>query len=247
MPLGPAGRDELPSGYVVVCAWSYSLAVSQAASTFLFADMAGFTALTEAHGDERAADAAEDFCARVRELAGSDVEVVKTIGDAVMCRSAVAAAAVAVALRITYSFGGEHGALPVRVGMHTGSAVERDGDWYGGAVNVAARVAALAAAGEVLLTDATAEAAGEMPGVELRRHGVHELRHVPRPMPVLRAVSERGAAADHMDVDPVCRMVIDPGRAAGVLEHRGRRYRFCSLECAGAFARNPERFSHTAG
>jgi adenylate cyclase len=216
--------------------------VSGDVSTFLFADMAGFTALTEAHGDDRAADAATDFCARVREYVGSDVEVVKTIGDAVMCRSAGAAAAVEAALRVTDSFGGEHGALSVRVGMHTGAAVEREGDWYGGTVNVAARVAALAAAGEVLLTDATAEAAGAIPGVELRKHGVHELRHVPRPMTVLRAVSERGAPADQMDVDPVCRMVIDPGRAAGVLEHRGRNFRFCSLECAGAFASDPDRF-----
>jgi YHS domain-containing protein len=64
---------------------------------------------------------------------------------------------------------------------------------------------------------------------------------------VLRAVSTRGSAADEMDVDPVCHMVIDPGRAAGVLEHRGRRYRFCSLECAGAFARDPDRYGQAAG
>ena len=217
--------------------------MSHGDSTFLFADMAGFTALTEAHGDDHAADAAADFCARVRQFAGPDLEIVKTIGDAVMCRGPSAGAAVEAALRITESFGGEHGALPVRVGMHTGPAVERERDYYGATVNVAARVAALAAAGEVLLTEATAEAAGPLPGVELRKHGVHELRHVPRPMAVLRAVSERAAATDHMDVDPVCRMVIDPGRAAGVLEHRGRNYRFCSLECAGAFARDPERFA----
>ena len=90
--------------------------------------MAGFTALTEAHGDDNAADAAADFCARVREFAGTDLAVVKTIGDAVMCRSVSAAAAVEAGLRITDSFGGEHGALSVGVGMHTGSAVEREGD-----------------------------------------------------------------------------------------------------------------------
>jgi adenylate cyclase len=159
-----------------------------------------------------------------------------------MCRSAGAGAAIQAALRITHHFGDEHGALPVRVGMHTGPAVERDGDWYGGTVNVAARVAALAAAGEVLLTEATATAAGQLPGVELRKHGVHELRNVARPVTVLRAVAEGASGASEMDLDPVCRMIVDPGQAAGVLEHRGRSYRFCSLECAASFAREPDRY-----
>lgn len=212
-------------------------------STFLFVDMAGFTALTEAHGDEHAAEAAAGFCERVRELLGREGEVVKEIGDAAMCRSPDAAAAIDGALRITQHFGEEHGALPVRIGMHTGPAVERDGDWYGGTVNLAARVAALASAGEVLLTEATAGAAGELPGIELRKHGVHKLRNVSEPVPVLRAVREAPDAAADMDVDPVCRMVVDPGQAAGVLEHGGRRYRFCSLRCARAFASDPDRYS----
>ncbi len=214
--------------------------------TFLFADMAGFTALTEVHGDEHAADAAADFCRRVRALAEPGTEVVKTIGDAVMCRSADARAAVEAGLGMTLHFGGEHGALPVRVGMHTGPAIERGGDWFGGTVNVAARVAALAASGEVLLTEATATAAGELPGVELRGHGVHDLRNVAEPLAVLRAVPTGTGERADMDVDPVCRMVVDPGRAAGILEHRGRLYRFCSLDCAGRFATDPDRYAAAA-
>lgn len=212
-------------------------------STFVFADMAGFTALTEAHGDEHAAEAAAGFCEGVRDLLGAAGEVIKEIGDAAMCRSPEAGAAIEASLRITQHFGEEHGALPVRVGMHTGPAVERDGDWYGGTVNVAARVAALAIAGEVLLTEATADAAGELPGIELHKHGVHDLRHVSEPVALLRAVREDPGTTPEMDVDPVCRMVVDPGQAAGVLEHRGRTYRFCSLQCAGAFAGDPDRYS----
>ena len=60
--------------------------MSDAPATFLFADIAGFTALTEAHGDERAVALVDAFCAAV------DVELpaggtrVKSIGDAVMLR-----------------------------------------------------------------------------------------------------------------------------------------------------------------
>jgi class 3 adenylate cyclase len=211
-------------------------------STFLFADMAGFTALTEAHGDESAADAAADFCRSVRELVVDDAEVIKTIGDAVMCRATDAAAAVDAALRITQRFCDAHGALPVRVGMHTGPAIERDGDWFGATVNIAARVAALAAGDEVLLTEATASAAPDLAGVELHRHGVHELRNVKEPITLLRAVAT-GTATAPVDLDPVCRMVVDPGRAAGLLEYGGRTYRFCSLACAASFASEPDRYA----
>lgn len=55
--------------------------------TFLFADLAGFTALTEAHGDEHAADLAAEFCHTVRELLPERGELVKMIGDAAMVRS----------------------------------------------------------------------------------------------------------------------------------------------------------------
>jgi adenylate cyclase len=56
-------------------------------ATFLFADIAGFTALTEAHGDEEAAALVADFCDRVQsELGGFGATQVKTIGDALMLR-----------------------------------------------------------------------------------------------------------------------------------------------------------------
>ena len=42
--------------------------------------------------------------------------------------------------------------------------------------------------------------------------------------------------------DPVCRMAVDPDRAAGRLMHDGTAYFFCTLACAGEFAREPERY-----
>jgi adenylate cyclase len=210
-------------------------------ATFLFADLAGFTALTEAHGDTHAADAAEDFCRRVQSMLGDEDRVVKTIGDAVMVRCGRADAAVNLGLRIVGEFCGRHRALPVRIGMHTGPAIERSGDYYGATVNVAARVAALAAGGEVLLTEATASALAPDAPFELHRHGIHQVRNVGEPLALLRAVTPTETGITEVDIDPVCRMVIDPGRAAGVLEHDGRQYRFCSLECAGSFAQDPQR------
>jgi class 3 adenylate cyclase len=86
----------------------------------------GFTALTEAHGDEQAADLVGGFCGAVRRLlADHQAQEVKTIGDAVMLRSADAAAAIRLGLCIVHDVGAQHGFPLVRVGMHTGPAVER--------------------------------------------------------------------------------------------------------------------------
>ena len=116
-----------------------------AAQTFLFADLAGFTALTEAHGDDQAADLVGGFCAAVRELlAAHQAREVKAIGDALMLRAVDAAAAIRLGLCIVHDVGAQHGFPLVRVGMHTGPAVERDGDWFGATVNLAARVSAAA-------------------------------------------------------------------------------------------------------
>jgi len=135
------------------------------APTFLFADLSGFTALTEAHGDEQAADLVGGFCGAVRQLlAEYQAQEVKTIGDALMLRTSDAAAAIRLGLCIVHDVGARHGFPLVRVGMHTGPAVERGGDWFGATVNLAARVSAAAGGGEALLTEATKAAAGEVAG-----------------------------------------------------------------------------------
>lgn len=214
--------------------------------TFLFADLAGFTALTEAHGDDHAADLVSEFAGRVRDLlpeyGGEDM---KTIGDAVMLRCDSASRAVDLGLRIVEEIAAMPGFPVVRVGLHSGPAVERDGDWFGATVNLAARVSAAASGGEVLITEATRQAAGELGPVLLQKLGPMDFKNVRDPVTIYHA-SRADALASAPPVDPVCRMAVDPDRATGRLTHEGREYLFCSLECAGAFAADPRRFSRPA-
>ena len=211
--------------------------------TFLFADLAGFTAMTEAHGDEEAADVAGQFCRDVRQLLpGQDAEVVKTIGDAVMVRVGDPSSAIRLGLRIVSELGRRHGSLAIRVGMHTGDAVEREGDWFGASVNLAARVSAQAAGGEVLLTDATRIAAGDHVGYELSGRGRMAMKNVSEPVVVFAAHPAGPETSEGVSIDPVCRMTVDPAATAGSLRHLGVAYSFCSLKCARAFAEDPDRY-----
>lgn len=215
--------------------------------TFLFADLAGFTALTEAHGDEHAANLVSDFSDRVQallaELGGGDT---KTIGDAIMVRSDSARRAVELGLVVIERICRLPGYPVVRVGMNTGPAAERRGDWFGATVNLAARVSAYAQGHEVLLTEATRIAAGELDWVSLEKLGPRRFRNVAEPVTVFRAL--RWAGDRHtLTVDPVCRMAVAADEAAGWLQYEGRKYTFCSLRCAEAFAADPGRYLTSAG
>ena len=213
-------------------------------ATFLFADIAGFTALTEAHGDEEAAELVADFCARVKdELAEYGGTQIKTIGDAVMLRVAEPEQAVLLGLRVAHDVLSGSGAPAVRVGLHHGPAIEREGDYFGAAVNLAARVSAAATGGEVLMTAHTAALAPEIPGVLYESRGRQTLRNVREPVELIAAVREGQSTDQGMAIDPVCRMALDPDHAAGRLVYEDTAYFFCTLACAGEFARRPERYA----
>ena len=130
--------------------------------------------------------------------------------------------------------------------MHSGSAVRSGGDWYGAAINVAARVVAVAAAGEVVLTDATAQVAGRMEEVELERLGTRKLKNVADPVLLLRASGPGPRRGMHV-VDPVCRMAIADDEWVGSFSYGGRTFHFCSMECAKRFATDPERYAGVSG
>jgi adenylate cyclase len=217
--------------------------VAESTASFIFADIAGFTALTEAHGDEEAVALVGRFSEAVAaELTTVGGEHVKTIGDAVMLRVPEPGAAIRLGLRIVRGVLGEHGAPAIRVGLHHGSAIEREGDYFGAAVNLAARVSALAAGGEVLVSGPTAALVPDLEGIVYESRGRHALRNVSEPVEIFAAL-EVGETADRLPVDPVCRMAVDPERAPGRLLLDGTAYYFCSLACAGEFARHPERFA----
>jgi adenylate cyclase len=157
------------------------------APTFVFADLAGYTALTEQLGDAAGAAVAREFrrtmCALSRRHGAWQI---KSMGDGVMIWAPDAGEAMALAAQAVNDVGTRPDLLPVRVGVHTGAAVMRGCDWYGSAVNVAARLAAEAQPNEALVSAATRDAAR---GAAARRLGPPRelvLRGLDRPVAASR-------------------------------------------------------------
>lgn len=114
-----------------------------------FADLAGYTRLTEEVGEEEAVDAVERFVGAVEMTLPEDARIIKTIGDAVMVVGADASALVDWAVGFQQLF--TERPRP-RIGLHHGETLYREGDYYGREVNLAARVGARSGEGEVLVT-----------------------------------------------------------------------------------------------
>lgn len=131
--------------------------------TFVFADVVGFTAFAQEHGDGEAARVATGLHWAARRSLRGDTALVKTLGDGVMLAAVDAAAATASAVALVGHVDDDPLLPPVAVGVHRGVAVELDGDYYGRAVNLAARLAEVAHPGQVLCTGAVAAATGGAP------------------------------------------------------------------------------------
>jgi adenylate cyclase len=156
--------------------------------TLCFIDLTGFTRYTEEEGDIEALDVVESFVAGVESSLPREATIVKTIGDEVMVVSPDAASLTEWAV----GFLGRFSARPQpRVGIHSGAAVYRDGDYFGGQVNLAHRVVNRALAGEVLVTDRVAEAIAGSDRLSFEPIGQVSLKGFPVPTDlfVVRAAS----------------------------------------------------------
>jgi adenylate cyclase len=173
--LGPAGAGHMS---VAIC----------------FVDLTGFTRFTEEEGDEEALDLVERFAETVEATLPAEATIVKTIGDEVMIVSPDPELLTEWAVGFLTLF--RERPQP-RTGIHFGSAVYRDGDYFGGDVNLAHRIVARALAGEVLVTSAVADQIGSSDFVEFEPIGQVELKGFPEPVELFvagRTIDSRSRA-----------------------------------------------------
>jgi len=164
----PAAASVLPSGTAII----------------LFADIVDSTALTERLGDAafraKARELGGSLRTLIRECAGTPVEG-PTLGDGVLAVFTSAREAIAAAVRCAAV--GESAGLSLHLGLHAGDVTrEKDPDGrdnvYGGAVNIAARISGLSAAGEVLVSETVRSLARTSAGVAFEDRGEQSLKGI---------------------------------------------------------------------
>ncbi|HET8822250.1 MAG TPA: MerR family transcriptional regulator [Thermoleophilaceae bacterium] len=151
-----------------------------------FADLAGYTRFTEEEGEEEALSSVERFVEGVTNTLPEDARVVKTIGDAVMVVGHDIAALVDWAVGYTSLF--DERPEP-RIGVHVGTTLYRDGDYFGRDVNLTSRVVARARGGEVLVTDSVVDAVRDSSHLTFEGIGQVKLKGFDQPRELCRAIA----------------------------------------------------------
>jgi adenylate cyclase len=154
--------------------------------TVAFADVAGFTRLGEASPPEELENVASRLTELAHDVAGGPVRFIKSIGDAVMFVCADAAPLLDAVLDLA-ARADAHGLPRLRIGVASGCAVSRAGDWFGSPVNVASRVTSAARPGTVLVAESARDAVGGATRFEWSPAGVRRLKGVRDEVKLFRA------------------------------------------------------------
>jgi class 3 adenylate cyclase len=151
----------------------------QGTAIILFADIVDSTALTERLGDAAFRAKARDLDGTlrtvIREHSGTPIEG-KLLGDGVLAVFTSARQAIEATLACATS--GDDAGLPLHLGLHAGDVIREENNVYGGAVNIASRIAGLSAAGEVLVSETVRSLARTSAGVRFEDRGEQELKGV---------------------------------------------------------------------
>ena len=164
------------------------------APTFLFTDVEGSTRLWEAAPASMRDDLADHDGLLVAAVGTHGGHVFKFRGDGVAAVFDRPTDGVAAAVAAQRSLGTERwrvGPLRVRMGLHSGEAQHRDGDWFGPTVNRAARLHDVAHGGQIVVSGATAGLVSDrLPdGITLRDLGEHRLRDLSEPEHIHQVVA----------------------------------------------------------
>jgi class 3 adenylate cyclase len=203
----------------------------------LFADLAGYSALTEAHGNFEAATVVGRYLDMVRQILPPGAWLMERVGDELVIAAPESPLLVATALRLRAAVEAEPLFPAVRAGLHAGQVVETEGGYIGAALNIASRVTAHAQPGQILCTEPVVRQASAMPDVEFRPLGPLKLRHITQPVQVFEIVAP--VLPKRTVIDPVCRMTVTPETAAVSVTLDSVAYHFCSEGCAERFRGDP--------
>jgi adenylate cyclase len=211
-------------------------------ATVLFVDLASFTALTATMGDQAAADVLRRFSITVRNSASQHRgRLLKQIGDAFMLMFTQPTDAIEFGLAMDRFVDAEPLFPALHIGAHHGAVLYREGDYVGGTVNLAARVATAGAAGQFLITEDLRDAAGYFDDADLVALPPRRLKGIPHPICLIE-VRRQTPQRSERETDPVCGLLLQPDDVASRVTWQGTTFAFCCDMCEQAFAENPARF-----
>jgi adenylate cyclase len=198
----------------------------------LMADLSGYTALTETHGANSAADLVDKYITIVQKCLVGDSRLHERTGDELMIVSQSADNLLATAIMICNSTSKEEHFLQVHGGMHYGPVLQRDNHFFGSTINLTSRIASKAGAGKFWCSSAFVNMLSAASTYNLISQGNHSFKNIAGQTEIFQLRNEYNSG---YYIDPVCRMLILDTENAFTHPDKPGVY-FCSTHCSGIYS-----------
>jgi len=193
--------------------------------SILIADLSGYTALTEAHGSETAADLIDQYLSHVDEALVGDCYLHERVGDEVMIIASSPDDLAATAAILSNKVFNKCNFLQLHGGLHTGTLLKRNNSFFGSSLNLASRIASKASPGTFLCSDIFFNALSEKYQLSFAPKGKHTFKNVKNEIELFEFLLQPG---EKIFIDPVCRMMV---KDTSIPHPTDAEIFFCSAEC----------------
>ena len=192
----------------------------------LIADLSGYTALTETHGAITAADTIDKYLEIVNECLVGESFLHQCVGDEVVVISPSTDELICTAISLINKCSAEHNFLQVHGGLHYGTILKRNNNYFGSTINLTSRIAAKATKGTFWCSEQFVNALSDKNAFTFRQRGWQRFKNVSEECDVLELIIEN---TNPFNIDPVCRMLIQ--RKETAVPHPENDILFCSTNC----------------
>ena len=193
----------------------------------LIADLSGYTALTETHGPDTAADMIDKFLSIVENCLTGDCALHQRVGDEVLIVSQSPDHLLTTAVMLMQKCAAEHHFLQLHGGLHYGNLLKRNDHYFGSPLNLTSRIASKASKGSFWCSQDFRNELSNASHLTFSSKGKHQFKNVSGEMEIFEINVEDSTT---FDIDPVCRMVIQK-RENAIPHPTQKNIYFCSEDC----------------
>ncbi len=140
-------------------------------ASFLIADLAGYTSLTETHGDLLAVDVVYRYIDIIKSCLNPDSKFVERIGDEVLIMSLIPRDLIQTAINLLNAIENEADFPSIHMGLHYGKILIRDGKYFGTTLNLTSRISSHSNGGQILCSRDIVELIGNQNDFEFIKLG----------------------------------------------------------------------------
>jgi adenylate cyclase len=209
-------------------------------ASFLIADLAGYTSLTETHGDLSAANLISRYIEIVQESLKDNTTLVNKIGDEILLTSSNTKSVLITAINLLVKTENEPNFPSIHIGLHTGKVIKRAGQYYGNTLNLTSRICSYSRAGQILCSQEIVKAVENTGTYNFLKLGDVQFKNVTKSVAVYEIIIN--SKRKSLSIDPVCKMQVDINDPPAKIPYKNKTYFFCSYECSKKFIKNPEDF-----